>query len=138
MPRFSASLLTAVGLTPRVDRPAHQDHRVRDVRILGGLHRGDGADQRHGGLADAERMHGQTVSRQKAHHLFEIIDVVVEVEMALGQRHGAGVDPVGDVDVMARQKGFHRPAQQRGVMARHGRDDQQLGLPRRLALELVA
>ena len=42
--------------------------------------------------------------------------------------HGAGIHPVGDVDVVMRQHGFDRAAQQRGIVARHRRDDQQLVL----------
>ena len=66
----------------------------------------------------------------------EIINIVVEIEMPVGHGHGARVGPVGDVDVMAGQKGFDRAAQQRRIMAGHRRDDQQLGLLRRSTGEL--
>ena len=58
----------------------------------------------------------------------DVVDVVVEIEAALGHRHHARVDPVGDVDVVVGQEGLDRAAQQRGVVARHRRDDQHLGL----------
>ena len=48
----------------------------------------------------------------------DVVDVVVEVEAALDDRHVAGVGPVGDVDVEVLQEGLHRAAQQGGVVAR--------------------
>jgi hypothetical protein len=61
-------------------------------------------------------------------HLDHVVDVVVEIEAAFRHRHHARIDPVGDVDVVVRQEGFDRAAQQRRVVARHRRDDQQLRL----------
>ncbi len=89
------------------------------------LHGGDGADERHRRLTDAERMQRNAVRllRQMAHHFHQIVDVIVEIEDARPPgRHRARVAPIGDVDVVARQEGLDRAAQQRGVMARHGRD----------------
>ncbi len=57
-----------------------------------------------------------------------VVDIVVEIERALRQRHHARIDPVGNVDVVIGQKGFDRAAQQRRVVARHRRDDQKLRL----------
>ena len=77
--------------------------------------------------------------------LDQIIDIVVEVEAAVRQRHQLRIAPVGDVDVAAREQALDRPAQQRRIVARHRRDDQQartlvdafagemLELPERLA-----
>ena len=45
-------------------------------------------------------------------------------------RHVAGIDPVGQVDVVVRQHGRHRAAQQRGEMPRQRRHHQQLRLVR--------
>ena len=65
-----------------------------------------------------------------------VVDIIVEIETAFRQRHHAGIDPVGDIDVVIGQERFHRAAQQRGEMARHRRDDEQPRLrPARRVLE---
>ena len=74
-------------------------------------------------------------------HRDHVIDVVVEIEAPFGERHHAGIDPFGDVDVVVRQERLDGAAQQRRVVARHRRDDQQFRLraPRRMlerALEM--
>ena len=81
------------------------------------------------------------VAAEHVQHLDDVIDIVVEIEAALGQRHHPGIGPVGDVDLMGRQKGFDRAAQQRRVMAGHRRHDQHTRLrrtqrPRQLAIEI--
>ena len=68
---------------------------------------------------------------QVADKFLHVVDVIVEVESAVGQGHGARVLPVGDVDLVVLEHGFDGVAQQGGVMARQGRDDQH----GRLALE---
>ena len=57
--------------------------------------------------------------------LDQIIDIVVQIERAFAQRHHLRVPPIGDVDVMPRQHPLHGAAQQRGVVPRHRRYDQQ-------------
>ena len=61
-------------------------------------------------------------------HVDQVVDVIVEVEAALGERHHAGVGPIGDHHLMGRQEGLDRAAQQRRVMARHRGDDEELRL----------
>ena len=56
----------------------------------------------------------------------QIVDIVVEIELAGFQRHVARIAPVGDPYVVARQHPLDRAAQQGRIMARHRRDDQQL------------
>ena len=69
-------------------------------------------------------------------HRDHVVDVVVEIEAPVGERHHAGIDPFGDVDVVVRQERLDGAAQQRRVVARHRRDDQQFGLrPLRRVLE---
>ena len=58
-------------------------------------------------------------------HFHQVLNVVVEPERSGGQRRHTGVGPVRNVDVAVRQQGFHSAAQERGVMARHGRHNQQ-------------
>ena len=69
---------------------------------------------------------------QVADEFLHVVDVVVEPEGAVGQGHGAGVFPVGDVDLVVLQHGLHGIAQQRGVVARQRCHDQDS----RLALKL--
>ena len=122
----------------RVDRAAHQRHRQRNVRIVLRLHAGDSGKHRHGGLAHANDVR---LAAERVQHRDHVIDVVVEVEAPVRKRHHAGIDPLGDVDVMVRQERLDRAAQQRRVVARHRRDDEQFRLraPRRMlhrALEM--
>ena len=118
-------LVDRVGIDAGVDRPAHQHHGMRNVRILVGLHQGDRRHHRHRGLAHRDHMH---VAAEHVQHGDDVIDVVVEIEAAVRHRHHARVGPFGDVDVVIGQEGFHRAAQQRRVVARHRRHDQQLRL----------
>jgi hypothetical protein len=111
----------------RVDRAAHHGQRLRTARILVGAH------QRGGGIAGHRRLAHRQHMRAGADMLEErdqIIDIIVEIELA---RPPAApllrIAPVGDVDVMAGQHPLDRAAQQRRIMARHRRDDQQLGPP---------
>ena len=53
---------------------------------------------------------------------------IIETEIALRQRHAAGIEPVGDIDIMFGKHGRDRAAQQGGIMARHRGDDQHLGV----------
>ncbi len=58
----------------------------------------------------------------------QVIDVVVEIERTLRHRDHARVDPFGEVDVVIWQKAFDRAAQERRVVSRHGRDDEEARL----------
>ena len=132
-PRVLGELVDAVGIDARVDRPAHQDHGLRHVRILVGFHQRDGGQHRHRRLAHRDHMRIAAEHVQDGNH---VVDIIVEIEAALRHRHRAGVAPVGDVDVVIGQEGLDGAAQQRRVMARHRRDDQQLRLrPARRARE---
>jgi hypothetical protein len=111
-----ARSLTAVG-----DLAAHHDHRFRQFRILGGGHQRNRGQHRHRRLAHGNDVH---VGAKVADEVLYVIDIVGQVERAVGHRHHAGVDPVGDVDVLVRQQRAHGVAQQRGVVARQRRDDQ--------------
>ena len=63
-----------------------------------------------------------------ADEFLHIVDVVVEVEFAVGQRHIACIFPVGDIDLVVFEHGFDGVAQQRGVVPRQWRHDQHGGL----------
>ena len=96
---------------------------MRDVLRLG--HDGGGGERLNRRLTDRHHM------RALAHHaeeLHQVIHVIVEPERTVGERHVAGIMPIGDVDVVVGQQGAHRAAQQRGEMARERRDDEHLGL----------
>ena len=122
---FLGELVHRGRIAARVDRAAHQRDRARRVRVLVGLHQRGRGQHRHRRLAHRDDMGVAAEAMQDAD---DVVDVVVEIEAALRQRHHARVHPVGDVDVVVGQEGFDRAAQQRGVVARHRRDDQHLGL----------
>ena len=58
-------------------------------------------------------------------HVDNVVDVVIEVEAAGCERYHACIHPVGDIHVMVRQHVLHRAAQQRRIVARHGRNDKE-------------
>ena len=109
----------------RVDRAAHQGDRSRLARILVGGHQRGRRHHRHRRLADRDDM---DVRPEIAAELHDVVDVVVEIEVALGERHLAGVGPVGDVHVVVGQQRLDRAAQQGGVVAAHRRHHQHLGI----------
>ena len=112
----------------RVDRAAHHGERRRAVRMRVGAHHRHRGIGRYRGLAHRQHVRPRiAVLADKGEELDQIIDIVVEVEAAGRQRHQLRVAPVGDVDVRHRQHPLDRAAQQRGIMAGHRRDDQQLG-----------
>ncbi len=53
-----------------------------------------------------------------------MLDIFIQPELALLQRHVARVVPIGDVDVMIAQQGLHGAAQQGRKVARHRRHQQ--------------
>ena len=121
-----------------IDRAAHQRHRVRNVGIVLRLHARDRGHHRHRRLADRDHV---AIAAEPVQNADQIVDVIVEIETAGRGRHHARIRPVGDVDVVIGQERLDRAAQERGVMARHRRHDQNARLrpPRRvfeLALEM--
>ena len=108
------------------------------MRAVLRLHARHRRQNRHGRLAHGEDVEGRS-SRlaQVFAHFGDVIDVIVEIELADRQGNPPGVNPIGDIDVMGLDKGFHRAAQKRRVMARHGGDDQQAGLGRRLRRQVA-
>ena len=60
------------------------------------------------------------------HEVDDIVDIGIEVELAVLQRHVARIDPVGDVDIMMRQQCLYRSTQQGGMVPGHRGHDQQL------------
>ena len=112
------------GRLARVDGAAHHGKRARGGRLPGRVHEGHGRVAGHGRLADCEHVAAGAHGLQEGD---QHVDIVVEVETPRARRHHLGVAPVGDVDVVPGQEPLHRAAQQRGVVARHGGDDEQLG-----------
>ena len=68
------------------------------------------------------------IGSEHANELDDVIDKIVEVEAAHGERDITRVDPVGDVDIMVGQHRLDGAAQQRRVVTRHRRHDQYLGV----------
>ena len=73
-------------------------------------------------------------------HVDDVVDVIVEIEVALGHGNHPGVDPVADIDVSTRQQRLDCAAQQCGIVARHRGDDQDarafFGTGRQMPLEV--
>nr|GEU28069.1 hypothetical protein [Tanacetum cinerariifolium] len=122
------------GRAARVDRAAHHGHGFGQLGIVGGGHQGNRGQHRHRGLAYGNHVH---VRAQQANKILHIINVVVEVEGAVGERHHARVGPVGDVHVVLDQQAAYGVAQQRGVVARQRRHQQHGGLRQGLGLLVV-
>ena len=84
-------------------------------------HDGDGGEHGDAGLAHRDDV------RFGAHRLEEaddVGDVVVEAEGPGGERHVAGVVPVGQVHVVLGEHGADGAAQERGEVPRHGGDQE--------------
>ncbi len=109
----------------RVDRAAHHGERARPRRILVGRHQAGGGEGGHRRLAHRQHVRAGADMLEEGD---QIVDIIVEVELALGQRHQPRIGPVGDPHVVAGQHPLDRAAQQGGIMARHRRHDEQLGL----------
>ena len=118
-------LVDFVGVDARVDRSAHQHHRARHIGIVIRFHQRNGSHDRHRGLAHGNDVH---VAIERVQYGYDVVDVGIEIEAPFRMRHHAGVDPFGDVDVVIGQECLDRAAQQRRIVARHRRDDQQLRL----------
>ena len=106
-----------------VDRPPHQRHRGGYIGVFAVFHDSDGCQHRHRRLTHAQNVR---VRPEEVQHRDDIIDIIIKIELAFLHGNHAGIDPVGDVDIRIRHQCFHRAAQQRGVMAGHRRDDQDL------------
>ncbi len=112
----------------RVDRAAHQGHARRRGGMVAGAHDRGRGERRDRGLAHRDQVR---VRPERLEEPDDVVDIVVEVEAARLERHLAGVDPVGDRDVVAGQQRRHGVAQQRGVVAGHRRDHEHARLVRR-------
>ena len=118
-------LVDACRIAARVDRAAHQRHRGGLAWIVDRGHVRNGGEHRHGRLANA---HDVRIGAEHTNELDDVIDEVVEVEAAHGERDVARVDPIGDVDFMVGQHRLDGAAQQRRVVPGHRRYDQHLGV----------
>ncbi|GAA0266383.1 hypothetical protein GCM10008965_38060 [Methylorubrum aminovorans] len=126
---FLGQCVDGGGRAAGIDGPAHQHGRTGHERMILRLHPGDGGQHRHGGLAHGRDVEIRSELREQGD---AGIDVVIETKPAGARRHLTGIDPVGDEDLMAVEEDLDSAAQQRGVVARHRRDDQKL----RLGLQL--
>ena len=98
---------------------------MRHVGVAFGFHARDRRKHRHRRLAHRHQM---TIAAERMQDRDQIVDVIVEIEVTVRQRHQPRIHPFGDVDVVVRQKRLDRAAQQRRVMARHRRHDHELRL----------
>ncbi len=120
---------------PRVDRPAHQRHGARQVGVAVLREQRHAGEHRHGRLAHRHHV------RRRAEvviDLDQVVDVVVEIEGAVRDRHHARVGPVGDEDLVLRQHRLDGAAQKRRVVAGERRDDQKLRIGRAALRQIAA
>ena len=99
------------GRQARINRAAHHDHRQRRGFATRG-HQRDGGKHRHRGLAHADDVAVAVLALQVADEFLHVVDIVVEVESAVGQRHIARIFPVGDIDLVVLEHGLDGVAQQ--------------------------
>ena len=125
MPRSSASRLTAVG-----ERRVSMGPPIRIIErgVFGSFSASMRAMAAITGTAGWQTAITCRSGPKRAEHVDQVIDVIVEIEAALGQRHHAGIRPIGDHHLVGRQESLDGAAQQGRVMARHGRHDQELRL----------
>ena len=112
------------GRLARVDRPAHHGQRRGAVGIARLCHHRRCRQRGDAGLAHGEHVR---IRPDHAEEVDQVIDVIVEVEIALVDIDAARIGPVGDPDFRAFHHPRNRAAQQRGVMPAHRGDDQQAG-----------
>ena len=113
------------GVPAGIDRASHQRHAARCRRMIILRHHGDRGQHRHRRLADA---HDMAARPEEVEELDHMLDILVEAEAAGGDRHVAGVVPVGDKNIVVPQQHLDRAAQQCGEMAGHRRHQQHLRL----------
>ena len=90
--------------------------RLRWIAILG--HDRDCREHRDAGLAHPDDMHARAKYLQKGG---DVIDKLVEAELAMPQADVARVVPVGDIDVMVGENRLRSAAQQGCKVPRHRR-----------------
>ena len=106
---------------PRVNRTAHHGHRARNCFVPNRRQDREGSQHRHRRLTDRDHMQ---IGAKAADELDDVVDVIIEVKGAGGQRHHTGIKPVGHIDLMGRKHGANGVAQQRRMVAGEGRNDQ--------------
>ena len=79
------------------------------------------------GTAGWHTRHDVRVGPEEVHEFDDVVDEVVEVEVAHGERHLARVGPIGDVEIVLRDHRLDGAAQQRRVVTRIGATISTLG-----------
>ena len=118
---FEGQIIHRCRRLARVHWPAHHRQARRGAGMIILVHQRHGGQRRYRRLAHRQHVR---IRAQCFEELDQIIDIVVEVEAAFTGRHQAGVAPIGDVYLVIGQQPLHRAAQQRGIMARHWRHNQ--------------
>ena len=108
-----------------IDRTGHQHQAGRLAIILIGRHQRGRGQAGHGRLADPHQMGGRPQGLQETD---QVQHILVEAEPAAGRRNVAGVDPVGETDLMVLQQGAQGARQQGREVPRHRRHQQHPGL----------
>ena len=108
-----------------VDRTGHQRQARRLDPVAVARHDRGRRERRDGRLADGDDV---AILADEADEVDQVAGIVLEREFAVLELDVARVDPVGDVDLVVAQQRADRAAQQRREMARHRRDQEDLGI----------
>ena len=112
--------MTSVGVDASVDRARHQGHAARLRRIAAFRHDCGGCQNRDTGLTNRYNV---GPCAQYLQERDQVIDEIVEAEMAVSQAHVARIVPIGDVDVVVGEHCFYGAAQQCREVSRHRGDE---------------
>ena len=99
-----------------IDRAADQGQAGRLRLWIRGGEIGGGGKGQGSGLADGDDMH---LWPQIAHEINQVEGIILDIELACGDRNVAGIVPVGHINFGIGQQAEHGGAQQRGIMAGH-------------------
>ena len=117
--------MTLVGETRASIGTGHQGEARRLDPVAVARHDRSRRKRRDRRLADGDDM---AVLADEAHEVDEMLGIVLEREAAVLELDVARIDPVGDEHLVVAQERADRAAQKSGEVARHRRDQKDLGI----------
>ena len=111
---FLRQLVAGSGIAARIDGATCQDHALWRVLVVAGIHQRHRGHDRNRGLAHG---HDINVAAQDLEHFDDVIDIILKIEFSHRQGNGAGIGPVGNVNIEVGQQGLDGAAQQGGIVA---------------------
>ena len=98
-----------------INRATHHGHAQGQMFSTTG-HQRHRSQHRHSGLANTHHMAMAMGSLYMTNKFLNVVDIVVKMKFTLCQGYKSGIFPIGDVNLVSLQHGFHCVAQQSGVM----------------------